>query len=83
MKPNFIAIVQQPAITNVFRVSGKDGATRTRLFQDVGPACVGYAEAAANYEATFGQILKIRRYRCGSGDATNLAWTEKISLTIP
>ena len=91
----FIAIVEQPAYTNVFLVTTEEEenppapvkltmrAERKRLFQHTKSACIGYADAAACYEAVGGKggkKLRIVEFQCGSGDAAKLTWTGKLVM---
>ena len=68
----YIAIVQQPACSNVILV--KDGIKR-RLFQHSHERCIGYAEAASIYEEVAREFLEVHNFSCEAGDATKQIWT--------
>ena len=88
----FIAIVQQPACTNVFLVTTEEAenppapvklamhAERRRLYQHASSRARGYAEAAAHYEAAGGAKLRISEFECEAGDAAKLTWTGTIVM---
>jgi hypothetical protein len=65
----FIAIVDQPAVSNVFLVEDE---LRTRLIQNTHEYCLGYANAMY-YHAT---EYELRAFRCGTGDAAIMQWEQ-------
>lgn len=66
---NYIAVVKQPAVSNVFIV--KDDGSRERLEQHTHGHCEGFAYG---YSKASGN-LAVRFFECsGKGDATGQDW---------